>query len=403
MEKLYIKNVRTIVTAPEGINLLVVKVETNDPAIYGVGCATFTQRIKAVKTVIDEYLKEMLVGKSPNNIEDIWQVCTSNAYWRNGPVLNNAIAGIDMALWDIKGKLADMPLYELFGGKCRDAVPAYTHVDASSIDNAVDEVSQKTKLGWTNVRVQVNGYGGSDYDAIKGKNFGNYYDPLKYMDTTVRTFKKLNEVFKNKVNFIHDVHERLTPNQVITLASKLEDYNLLFLEDVISPEKMDWLKYIRLKTNIPIAMGELFNNPQEWKQAIGNQWIDYIRCHISQAGGITPILKIINFADIMGVQTAWHGPGDLSAIGHAVNAQLSISSPNCGLQEWSNSIKENTYNVFPGTPKVKSGYIYVNDNSGIGVDIDEEAAASFPEISFENDWTSDWTTSRLPDGTAVRP
>ncbi|HJE97778.1 MAG TPA: starvation-sensing protein RspA [Ligilactobacillus acidipiscis] len=403
MKSLEIIDVKTIITAPEGINLLVVKVQTNDPEIYGVGCATFTQRIKAVKTVIDCYLKKMVIGKKVNNIEDIWQACTSSAYWRNGPVLNNAVAGIDMALWDIKGKLADMPLYELFGGKCRDAVPAYTHVDASSIDNALEQVQYKVDQGWKNIRVQVNGYGGSDYEKIEGKNYGNYYDPDLYVDTILRAFSCIKKKFGNKISLIHDVHERLTPNQAIYFLKKLENFSPLFVEDVISPEQIGWLDRIRSQTSVPIAAGELFNNPQEWIQIMQKKEIDYIRCHISQIGGITPIRKLISFADVLGIQTSWHGPGDLSGIGHAVNAQLSLSSHNCGVQEWSNSIKENTYLVFPGTPQVKSGYIYINDKPGIGVDINEEAAKEFPEISFEDDWTNDWTISRLPDGTAVRP
>lgn len=403
MEKLTIRNIKTIITAPEGINLLVVKVETSDSSIYGVGCGTFTQRVKAVKEVIEQYLKPLLVGKSPNRIEDIWQTCTSNAYWRNGPVLNNAIAGIDMALWDIKGKLAGMPLHELFGGKCRDAVPAYAHVDATSVDDALEQVQKRIDSGWKNIRVQINGYGGSNHGVKQGISAGNYYDPLKYIDTTVEAFSKIKAKFKNNISLIHDVHEKLSPNQVINLAKKLEKYDLLFLEDPVSPEQLSWLEQIRNHTSIPIAMGELFNNPQEWTQVIQNHYVDYIRCHISQIGGITPARKLIAYSEINGVKTAWHGPGDLSGIGHAVNAHLNLSAHNCGLQEWSNSIKKNTYHVFPGTPTAKSGYIYLNEQPGIGVDIDEEAAAQYPEIPFENDWTSNWTTMRLPDGTSVRP
>ncbi|MDF7682417.1 enolase C-terminal domain-like protein [Lactobacillus sp. ESL0679] len=403
MKKLVITNVKTIITAPEGINLLVVKVLTNDPSIYGVGCATFTQRIKVVKKAIDSYLRPMLIGKSPNNIEDIWQACTANSYWRNGPVLNNAVAGIDMALWDIKGKLADMPLYELFGGKCRDAIPAYTHVDASSVDDAVKQVQGKVDQGWINIRVQINGYGGSDYGPVTGPNDGVYYDPYLYMDTVLRAFTKVHDVFGDKIRLIHDVHERLTPNQAITFLRKMEKFSPLFMEDVVPLEQMDWLGRVRDQTSVPLSMGELFNNPREWMKVIQDRDIDFIRCHISQIGGITPIRKLIAFADLYGIQTSWHGPGDLSAIGHAVNAQLSLSSHNCGVQEWSNSIKENTYRVFPGTPTVRDGYIYVNDHPGIGVDIDEEAAKEYPEISFKDDWTSDWTISRLPDGTCVRP
>lgn len=396
-----ITNVRAITTAPEGINLVAVKVETSDPEIYGVGCATFTQRHLAVVTSIEKYLKPLLIGKDPQKIEDIWKTLTVSSYWRNGPVLNNAISGVDMALWDIKGKLANMPLYQLFGGKCRDAVPAYIHADAKSIDHSIELVQERIDAGWKNIRVQVGGYGGesTSMHTAQETSDGIYYDPKLYMKTMVETFKRLRKKFGNEIEFSHDVHERLTPNEAIYFANKLEEFDLFFLEDVLPPEQVMWFDHIRSHTHIPLAQGELFNNPNEWIDVVAKRYIDYLRLHVSQVGGITPVRKIIAFADTYGVRTAWHGPGDMTGIGHAVNTHLSISSPNFGIQEWSCSIKENTYKVFPGTPEVKDGYIYLNDKPGIGVDIDEEEAAKYPC----HDKMADWTLARLPDGTAARP
>ncbi|WP_139691722.1 enolase C-terminal domain-like protein [Sporolactobacillus terrae] len=398
---LKIRNVKAITTAPEGINLVVVKIETTEPGLYGLGCATFTQRYLAVVTVIEKYLKPFLIGKDPQRIEDIWQTTMVNSYWRNGPILNNAISGVDMALWDIKGKLAKMPLYQLFGGKCRDAVPAYIHADAKSIDHALELVEERKEAGWKNIRVQVGGYGGDDPRMHRPTHPtpGVYYDPKVYMRTMIKTFEKLREKFGNEVGLCHDVHERLSPHEAMYFAKEMEPFHLLFLEDVLPPEQVMWFDHIRSHTVTALAQGELFNNPHEWMDIVMNRYIDYLRLHVSQVGGVTPIRKIIAFCGAFGVRTAWHGPGDLTAIGHAVNAHLDLSSPNFGIQEWSCSIKETTYEVFPGTPIVKDGYIYVNDKPGIGVDIDEKEAAKYPC----HDQLPEWTLARLPDGTAARP
>lgn len=401
MKALEITNVRAITTAPEGINLVAVKVETNDPSIYGVGCATYTQRYEAVVVIIENYLKPFLLGKDPQRIEDIWKTAAVNGYWRNGPVVNNALSGIDMALWDIKAKLADMPLYQLFGGKVRDAVPAYIHADATDIDDAVKLVQTRIDAGWNKIRVQIGGYGGNNQNmhCPKENTPGVYYDQDAYMKTMIAGFKKLREHFGDTIDLCHDVHERLTPSQAVYFANEMEPFHLLFLEDPLAPEHTMWFDHLRSHTNIPLAMGELFNHPQEWLPLIQNQAIDYLRLHVSQIGGITPVRKTIALADAYGVRTAWHGPGDMTGIGHAVNTHLSISSPNFGIQEWSCSIKENTYRVFPGTPKVENGYIYLNEQPGIGVDIDEELAREFPAKNK----MIDWTLCRLPDGTAGNP
>ncbi len=398
--ELTIRNVRVILTAPEGISLIVIKVETSEPGLYGLGCATFTQRPLAVKCAVDDYLKPFLIGKDPQRIEDIWHTAMVSAYWRNGPVLNNAISGVDMALWDIKGKLAGMPLYQLLGGKCRQAAAVYRHADGRDESEVEEHVRQFMEQGYHYIRVQMGGYGGHAAKLNSPENTlpGSYFDP----DAYARSIPKLFEYLRGKVGFdvelLHDVHERLVPIKAIRLAKELEPYRLFFLEDPLPPEQSRWLEMLRQQCTTPIAMGELFNNPNEWVNLISNHLIDYIRVHISEIGGITPARKLAALCEAFGVQTAWHGPGDVSPVGFAANVHLDVSCHNFGIQEWS-GLTEKLQDVFPGCPQLKGGFAYPNDRPGLGIDIDEKKAAKYP---CSEDLPR-WTLTRIPDGTSVCP
>lgn len=407
MSKLKITNVKTILTAPEGINLVVVKIETNEPGLYGLGCATFTQRYLAVATAIEEYLKPFLIGKDPSRIEDIWNTAMVSAYWRNGPVLNNALSGVDMALWDIKGKLANMPLYQLFGGKVREAATAYVHAEGTSLKEVEEDVRRHMEKGYRYVRCQMGLYGGEMGEhATKTQSIlkpegalpGEYYDPKQYMRSIYKLFEHLRSTFGHEVGLLHDVHERLVPIDAVNMAREMQQFDLFFLEDLLPPEQVEWFRMVRQHSTVPIAVGELFNNPHEWMGLITNRLIDYIRIHVSQIGGITPARKLIALCEAFGVRTAWHGPGDQTPIGHAVNIHLDVSCVNFGIQEW-NGFQDEIYEVFSGCPEFKDGYVYPNDRPGIGIDIDEKAAQKYP---CENILPT-WTLARLADGTPARP
>ncbi len=395
-----ITNVKTILTAPEGINLVVVKVETSEPGLYGLGCATFTQRYLVVATAIEEYLKPFLMGKDPQRIEDIWQTAMVSSYWRNGPVLNNALSGVDMALWDIKAKMANMPLYQLLGGKCREGAAVYRHADGREIKEVEENARKFMEQGYRYIRCQLGTYGGVNQviHSPEGALPGAYYDPYAYMNSICGLFEHLRNTLGWNVQLMHDVHERLAPIDAVNMARRMEEYRPFFLEDALPPEQIEWFKLIRQHSTIPIAVGELFNNAHEWTNLIVNRLIDYIRIHVSQIGGITPAKKLISLCEQFGVRTAWHGPGDLSPVGHAANVHLDISSINFGIQEW-NGFKDEIHEVFQGCPVVKDGYVYPNDKPGLGIDIDEKKAAKFP---CKNDLPA-WTLTRLPDGTSVRP
>lgn len=411
-----ITDVKVILTAPEGINLLVVKIETNQPGLYGLGCGTFAYRHLAVKCLIEEYLKPLIVGRDAHAIEELWQLMHQNAYWRNGPIENNAISGIDMALWDIKGKLANMPLYQLFGGKCREGVPIYRHADGKDLGELCDNIQKYREQGITHIRCQSGGYGGGGYGAAPGHApeaapAGVYLDHRKYMRETVKMFDGIRSRVGFEVALCHDVHERLKPVDAIRFACELEAFDLFFLEDAIALEEGEWIRQLRAKTTIPLAQGELFNHPFEWRTLISERLLDFVRVHLSQIGGITPGRKLQMFAEQYGVRTAWHGPGDMSPLAHAANIHIDLAARNFGVQEWSGTEPPNfviqdlkgprdaLLEVFPGLPEFRQGYVYANDQPGLGVDIDEREAAKHP---CESNVTT-WTQTRLVDGTLQTP
>lgn len=399
MEPTIIKNVESFILNPKRHNLIVVKV-TTDKNIVGYGCATFQQRPKAVKVMIDEYIKAIILGKDANNIEDLWNMMMVNSYWRNGPVINNAVAGIDMALWDIKAKIANMPLYQLLGGKSKDGIQAYAHADGLTIEEVLVDIQAKIDQGYTYIRCQLGLYGGKNHSMHQAKqiNYGQYYDSQQYMRSVVELFKEVRNKFGYKYNFIHDVHERLSPIEALQLSKDLEPYKLFFLEDLVPPNQTDYLKVIRNQSATPIAIGELFNNPMEWIELLKNQTVDYIRCHVSQIGGITPAIKLAHAANQFGVSIVWHGPSDMTPIGVAVNMHLGMNLTNVVLQEYE-ELDDVTATIFPGALKVDNGYIYPSELPGIGISFDESLSKKYPCIYREHEWTQ----SRKPNGTIHTP
>lgn len=401
MSNLRITSVETFITQPAGQRLIVVRVRTSQDGLYGLGCATFTQRHLAVRAALDHHAGPFVIGKDPHDIKDIYQCSIVNGYWRNGPVLNNAVSGVDMALWDIKGKLAAMPCYQLWGGKCRPAAAVYAHADGREPSEVADNAGKLIAQGYRHIRCQLAGYPGLGVsDAVKpeGALPGAYFDHREKLRLVPALFEYLRAELGEKVELLHDVHERLAPIDAVWLAKALEPYRLFFLEDVLAPEDNEWLRQVRSVCATPIAMGELYNNPQEIVPVVSQRLIDFIRVHVSQIGGVTPALKLAHLCEAFGVRTAWHGPGDVSPVGMAANVHLDVALHNFGIQEWALR-SQSEQDIFPGLPEVRNGYVYPNDRPGLGIEFDEGLAARFPP-THEN---PDWTVSRLPDGSAARP
>ena len=388
-----ITDVRAICTAPQGTRLVVVKVETSEPGLYGLGCATFSPRARAVAFAVDEYVRPFVLGRDPADIEDIWHACRLSSYWRDGPILNNALSGLDQALWDIKAKRAGVPLYQLLGGRCRRAADVYVHVKSDDFGVVTDRIQAFREQGYRYFRCQPDSPGRLEMKQPD-------WNARAFCRQVPRMFEHLRGQLGDEVEFIHDVHERLPPPLAIQLARDLEAFKLFYVEDLFAPEDNDWYRNLREQSSIPVAMGEVYVSTHEYLPMIRDRLIDFIRVHVSAIGGLTPARKLAVLCEFFGVRTAWHGPDDVSPVGHAAQLHLSLATPNFGIQEthlFGDAMRE----VFPGIAEVRDGALWCNERPGLGIDIDEAAAARHPYP--DHPLNGSWPTARLPDGTVVRP
>jgi mannonate dehydratase len=406
-----IKDISVINTAPEGSRLCVVKIVTDQPGLYGYGCATFTQRADLIEPAVTKYLKPLLLNHPVDRIEDTWQMAYDSSYWKNGPVLNNAISGVDQALWDIKGRMANMPVYELLGGKCREAADLYGHAEGAEIADTIASAKRYMAQGFRHVRIQVGTPGMAGYGSPRGNQarIPSLHDQPVFEREAAKKralalFEAARKELGDNIELLHDMHERYTPSQAVQLCKDAEQFRLFFMEDPLSPEDIEWFQNIRAQCTTPLAMGELFNSPHEWTPLIKDRLIDFMRMHISQMGGITPARKVAAFGEIFGVRTAWHGPGDVSPIGHMAMVHLDITCTNFGIQEYT-PFNQVSQEVFKGCPEMKGGYAYANDRPGWGIEIDEKAAAAHPfRHNTRNgvDLNGGWGELRLPDGQIIK-
>lgn len=386
-----IKKIETILTSP-GINFLIVKI-TTDEGIVGYGDATLGGRTLAVQSVINDHIADWLVGCDANQIEDVWQMIFKSSYWRGGPILMDALAGIDMALWDIKGKKAKMPLYSLLGGKCRDRVLIYKHVHGSTSQELIEKCHNEVDNG---IRVLRYSFDSKDpfmelgllrqphQDLSEGrievndvKNQVCPWDSGVYINDLINITGSLRNDLGENVGLIHDVHGRLSSVGAARVAKELEPFHLYFLEDPV--DHWDKKAFLHLKSNTvtPLAIGELYNTVNDCTDLISGNLIDYIRVDITHYGGITPLIKLAAFAEIFGVKTAFHGPSDISPIAHAAMTHVNFATINFGIQEHVD-FDDTVCSVFNSSLKRDQGYLYLSEKPGLGITINENLANSYP-------------------------
>lgn len=401
-----ITGVRTIVTAPEGVNLVIVRLDTSTPGLHGLGCATFHQRFAAVVAAIETHLAPLIIGSPVSDISEIWRRISFSGYWRGGPIDNNALSGIDMALWDIAGKRAGMPVYELLGGRLRGDVPVYLHASGGSLGETLEHASSLIGAGFTNVRLQTGQPGLGTYGAPGSRGgyplapYPDGWNVHHYLAQTPRLFAAARERLGDDVELLHDVHSRLTPKQAVVLARALEPYRLLFLEDPVAPEHYDRLPEVRAAAPVPIAAGELTASVADAARLVTTGGVDVLRCHLSTLGGLTPARKLADLCELSGVQTAWHAPADVSPVGAAANLALDLTSAAFGIQE-GHVYPDHVHEIFPGTPVVEAGYARPSTAPGWGVDLDEKLAAAHPPVLGGHErWAA---TVRRPDGSVEAP
>lgn len=377
---------RVIVTCP-GRNFVTLKIETR-AGVSGVGDATLNGRELAVASYLNDHVIPNLIGRDAGQIEDIWQFLYRGAYWRRGPVTMTAIAAVDVALWDILGKMANLPLYQVLGGRSRNGVLVYGHANGRDIEETSAEVGRYIEQGYKAIRAQ-SGIPGVDkpYGVSKMKTG---YEPAesalptetvwstpKYMRFTPQLFERLRADHGGEIELLHDVHHRLTPIEGARLAKDLEPYRLFWLEDATPAENQDSFRLIRQHSTTPLAVGEVFNSLWDCKGLIENQLIDYIRTTIVHAGGVTHVRRLADFASLYQVRTGFHGATDLSPVCMGAALHFDTWCPNFGIQEFMRHAQE-TLDVFPHDYTFSDGLLHCGESPGHGVSIDEEAAKKFP-------------------------
>ena len=377
---------RVIVCCP-GRNFVTLKIET-DAALHGVGDATLNGRELAVAAYLTEHVVPALIGRDPARIEDLWQYLYRGAYWRRGPVTMSAIAAVDTALWDIKAKLAKLPLYELLGGRSRDSVMVYGHANGRDIAETLDEVARYVDMGYKAIRAQSGIPGlASTYGVSKDRMYyepadaaiptENLWSTAKYLDHAPKLFEAIRTRFGFEHHILHDVHHRLTPIEAARLGKSLEPYRLFWMEDPTPAENQEGFRIIRRHTVTPIAVGEVFNTIFDCQTLITEQLIDYIRATVVHAGGITHLRRIAQLADLYHVRTGCHGATDLSPVCMGAALHFDTWVPNFGVQEYMRHTAQ-TDAVFPHAYFFKDGDLHPGDAPGHGVDIDETLAAQHP-------------------------
>ncbi|PSK98071.1 D-mannonate dehydratase [Murinocardiopsis flavida] len=383
-----ITDVKVIVASP-GRNYATLKITTDD-GLVGWGDATLNGRELAVAAYLRDHVGPLLIGKDAHRIGDIWQYLYQGGYWRRGPVTMTAIAAVDVALWDIKGKAAGLPVYQLLGGAARDGVTVYGHANGADVPELLADVQRFVDAGYRAVRVQTAvpglertyGMGGNSTDVTYEPADGalpseHVWETGPYLDHLPKVVAAVRAEFGYGVHLLHDVHHRLSPIEAGRLGRSLEPYRMFWIEDATPAEDQEAFRLIRQHTTTPLAVGEVFNSIWDCQHLITNRLIDYIRTSVSHTGGITHLRRVFDLAHLYGVRSGSHGAGDLSPISFAAALHLDLAIPNFGMQEYMGHLPP-WDEVFSVGYEFADGLFHPGDAAGLGVDFDEAAAERFP-------------------------
>lgn len=404
---LTIKEVKVITTSGgRRYRWVFLKIITSEPGLYGIGSASNHYQTHAVIAALEKHLGPYLIGKNADRIEDLWQAAHLRTYWRNGPINNNVVSAMDMALWDIKGKRAGMPVYELLGGKVRDAVPCYDHAAGKDKESALESVRRSLANGFRHVRIQIGGYGGGGFipegqgSRPEGGYAGRAFDEEFYVENMPKVFDYVRSAIGFEPKLCHDVHSHLTGINAVEFARRMQPYQMYFIEDILAPEQIAWYKHIRQVCTTPQAVGEVFSHPYEYLPLITDRLIDFVRCRVSAIGGITQAKKIATLCEIFGVKTAFQEGGENDPVNQLAAYHVDISSPAFGIQE-ENDFPDSAREMMPGCGEIRGGYLYASGKPGLGIDIDEKLAAKYPLRPITGG--GPYRLDRTLDGALVKP
>ncbi|MET4052687.1 mannonate dehydratase [Frigoribacterium sp. PvP054] len=400
-----------IVTSPDR-NFVTLKITTSD-GVTGLGDATLNGRELAVVAYLTEHVVPLLIGRDPARIEDTWQFLYRSAYWRRGPVTMAAIAAVDVALWDVKAKVAGLPLYQLLGGASRTGLLTYGHASGKDLPELFDSVRDHQEQGYKAIRVQTGVPGlrsiygiasNATFDANSGVRYDHEpaqrgalpaeedWDTRSYLRHVPTVFEAVRNEFGPEIPLLHDGHHRMTPIQAARLGKSLEPYDLFWLEDVTPAENPEALRLVRQHTTTPLAIGEIFNTVWDYQQIIREQLIDYVRSAVTHTGGITHLKKVLDYASQYQIKSGMHGPTDISPVGMAAAMHLGLAIHNFGIQEYMKH-GARTDEVFRQSFTFVDGMLHPGEQPGIGVELDERAAAAYPYAQAYLPY------NRLADGT----
>jgi len=443
LPRLKITDIKVIRTQIGNNHMVNAKVLTSEAGLYGIGCGGHAERTLLVGETIEQYLKPAVVGRYADEIEDIWQMAWLSPYWRASVDANNAMSAIDGALWDILGKRAGMPVHNLLGGKVRPSLPMFANVNGRDLKELEDNSRARIAEGYKHLRVGAVGGDGAERGggpggraggaaggggAAAGGRGGGAPTPTfgqgnlpggggvgspgfgdrgpiyrsrgpgyQYSNNLINSLDHLRKTIGFDVDLLAEVDFRLTPSEALVLAKALEPFRMFWVEEFFAPEDVEWHRVLRAQSSTPVAWGEVAVSQVEWVPLVANRWIDFMRMHISACGGLNMARKTAAMCSFFNVRTAWHGPGNVSPVGHAVNTQIDFAAPNFGCGEgapFSAQLQE----LFPGCPERKNGMTYSNDLPGLGIDIDEKVAAKYAPTTPGSD-----RGVRCYDGSACRP